>query len=134
MDRQLKKGEQNIEEEEKKEYSDTERELTSFSIMERKYNPETDTKENYQTIENQYGYYTNKRFDSFQLDFVNLSSELDMPWFESLFDRSDDHRFESLYIYRATVLNKVGKDVTDEHFKKFLDKIIKSRAVEKTVG
>ena len=57
-----------------------------------------------------------------------------MPWFESLFDRSDDHRFESLYIYRATVLNKVGKDVTDEHFKKFLDKIIKSRAVEKTVG
>ena len=65
MDRQLKKGEQNIEEEEKKEYSDTERELTSFSIMERKYNPETDTKENYQTIENQYGYYTNKRFDSF---------------------------------------------------------------------
>ena len=47
MDRQLKKGEQNIEEEEKKEYSDTERELMSFSIMERKYDPETDTKENY---------------------------------------------------------------------------------------
>ena len=68
------------------------------------------------------------------LNAVVLSSELDMPWFESLFDRSDDHRFEKFYFNDIKVLNKAGKDVTDEHFKKILDKIIKSRAVEKTIG
>ena len=68
------------------------------------------------------------------LNAVVLSSELDMPWFESLFDRSDDHRFEQFIINATQVLNKAGKDVSDEHFKKIIDKITKSHAVNKIFG
>ena len=104
--RQLKAGEQAIEEEEKKEDpvnittvknkkatdTEVEREMTDLEIMKRElYDPEYDTVENYSTIESEYGAdYTNKRFSVINMFLLILSSELDMPWVKSLFDRTND--------------------------------------------
>ena len=57
-----------------------------------------------------------------------------MPWFESLFDRSDDHRFEKFTINAFQVLNKSGTDVTDEHLKEIMRKINEGEALNKIFG
>ena len=101
--RQLKAGEQSIEEEEKKE-PDAEREWAALEMMAREYDPQT-TVENYSTVESEYGArYTNKRFTMVHFLNIIFSSELDMPWCESLFDGLD-HRFESFKLDQAQVLN-----------------------------
>ena len=111
---QLKAGEQAIEEEEKKEDpvnittvknkkatdTEVEREMTDLEIMKRElYDPEYDTVENYSTIESEYGAdYTNKRFSVINMFLLILSSELDMPWVKSLFDRTNDFEISTLNI------------------------------------
>ena len=103
--RQLKEGDQVIEEEEKKEEpvnisivknkkatdAEVEREVAALEMMAREYyDPQSDTAENYSTFESEYGSYTNKRFSVVYLFSVIFSSELDMPWVKSLFDRTND--------------------------------------------
>lgn len=67
---------------------------------------------------------SNKRFNQINILDVTVSSEKDMPWILSLFDRTDDHCYDKISIDSFKVINESSADVTDEHLSAIFERII----------